>query len=78
VLPNGFVTVEFPHGGQACCGPVVETLALRAAAGGQLLPGFGRGLADEVVDARAVDLLGLGYGYDVGNTASSAGTPSPT
>lgn len=64
-LPGGFGAVEFPHDRQAGCGPVVESLALRAASCGLLLPGFGRGLADEVIDARAVDLLGLGYGDDV-------------
>lgn len=43
-------------------------LALRAASCGQPLPGFGRGAADEVVDARAADGRGLGYGGDVEET----------
>lgn len=66
-LPGGgFVAVERIGSGQAGGGPVVVPLALRAASGGQPLPGFGRGLADEVVDARVVDLLGFGDGDNVG------------
>lgn len=65
-MPDGFVAVELPHGRQAGCGSVVEALALCAASCRRPLPCFGRGLADEVVDGRAVDLLGLEYGDDVG------------
>ncbi|WP_431193201.1 hypothetical protein [Streptomyces tendae] len=55
------VGVEDEVGGQLGCGPVVEARALGAVAAGESLPGIGRGVLDELVDApdpgQGLDLL---------------------
>jgi hypothetical protein len=59
------VGVEDQVGGQLGRGPVVDARALCAVAAGQPLPGIGRGILDELVDAphtgQGLDLLGLGH-----------------